>query len=196
MTRFLLIRHAAIDGLGVKIVGRTPGVGLNAMGRQQLAHLAQQLASPALDGVYSSPQGRAQESAEAIAEQAGLKPQIAPELDEIDFGDWTGRTYEELAQLPEWRAYNTLRSCRRIANGELLLEAQSRAVGFLAHLHQHGDGQTLALVSHGDIIRVALAHFLGIPLDFILRFDIGPASVSALDLSDHEPRVLWINKTE
>jgi probable phosphoglycerate mutase len=196
MTRFLLIRHAAIDGLGVKIVGRTPGVRLNPAGRQQLLHLARQLARYPLHAVYTSPQSRARETAEAIAEEAGLKPHIAPELDEIDFGDWAGQSYEKLAQLPEWRAYNRLRSIRRIANGELLLEVQSRVIGFLARLHEQGAGQDIALVSHGDIIRVALAHFLGIPLDFILRFEIDPASISALELNDHEPRILWMNRTK
>ena len=123
----------------------------------------------------------------------GLPMQIAPELDEIDFGDWTGKSYEELARLPEWRAFNLLHSSTRIPNGELLLEAQSRVVGFMGQLSERYPDQTIALVSHGDVIRVALAHQLGIPIDFIMRFEIAPASVSAVEIYAEGPRVMWVN---
>jgi broad specificity phosphatase PhoE len=196
VTRFLFVRHAAIDGLGVKIAGRVPGVSLNAAGRQQTARLARQLTSQPIHAIYTSPQLRTRETAAAIGDQLGLEPRIAAELDEIDFGAWSGKSYAELASVPEWRSYNALRSARRIPDGELLLEAQTRVIGLLARLAQHGASQNLVLVSHGDIIRAALAHYLGIPLDFILRFEVAPASVSALELGDQEPRILWVNRTE
>jgi broad specificity phosphatase PhoE len=193
MTRFFLIRHAAIDGLGDRIAGRMPGVGLNAAGREQAARLARRLTDEAIHAIYSSPQLRASETAQTVATVLGLKIQIAEELDEIDFGAWTGKTYEELRALPEWRNFNILRSSVRIAKGELLLEVQARIVGLMARLGGDHPGHTVALVSHGDPIRLALAHQLGTPIDFIPRFEIGPASVSAVELHSHGPRVLWIN---
>jgi broad specificity phosphatase PhoE len=193
MTRFYLIRHGAIDGLGQRIAGRLPGIALNASGRDQAARLARRLARESVYAIYTSPQRRTVETSEAMARVLGLKIQIAEELDEIDFGDWTGKTYEELGALAEWRDFNLLHSSTRIPNGELLLEAQSRVVGFLGMLSERHPDKTIALVSHGDVIRVALAHQLGIPIDFIMRFDIGPASISAVELHTHGPRVLWIN---
>lgn len=194
MTRFFLIRHAAIDGLGDRVAGRTPGVALNAAGREQAARLARRLAGEAIDAIYSSPQLRASETAQTVATVLGLKIQTAEALDEIDFGDWTGKTYEELRALAEWRDFNMLRSSVRIAEGELLLEVQTRIIGLMARLcADHPDG-TVALVSHGDPIRLALAHQLGTPIDFILRLEIGPASISAVELHSHGPRVLWINR--
>ena len=195
MSRFLFIRHAAIDGLGRKIAGRMPGVSLNAVGRRQVERLASRLVHRGVHDIYTSPQMRAQETARAIADHLGLVPKIAPELDEIDFGEWTGKSYDELERLPEWRSFNALRSAKRIPDGELLLEAQARVIGLMARLHQDGPQRNVALVSHGDVIRGALAHYLGAPLDFLLRFEISPASVSAVELCADEPRILWINKT-
>jgi probable phosphoglycerate mutase len=193
MTRFYFIRHAAIDGLGQRIAGRMPGVGLNADGREQALRLARRLARESIDAVYASPQQRAMQTAEALARELKLDLQIAGELDEIDFGDWTGKSYEELEALPEWRAFNILHSSTRPPNGELLLEAQARVVRFMEKQRNKNAAKRIALVSHGDVIRVALAHHLGIPIDFLLRFEIGPASVSAVELHDHGPRVLSIN---
>jgi probable phosphoglycerate mutase len=193
MTRFYLIRHAAIDGLGQRIAGRMLGVSLNAHGREQALRLALRLARQPIDAIYTSPQRRAIETAEAAARELGLKFAVADELDEIDFGDWTGKSYEELSAFPEWRAFNALHSSMRIPNGELLLEAQTRVVGLIERLCERHPEKTVALFSHGDVVRVALAHQLGIPIDFIMRFEIGPASISAMESHTHGPRVLWIN---
>ena len=193
MTRFYLIRHAAIDGLGQRIAGRMPGVALNARGREQALRLARRLAREPIDAIHTSPQRRAIETAEALAQQLRLELHIAGEIDEIDFGDWTGKTYEELGSLAKWRAFNALHSSTRLPNGELLLEAQARVIGFMERLCQQNAEKKFALVSHGDVIRVALAHQLGIPIDFITRFEIGPASISAVELHTDGPRVLCIN---
>ena len=194
MTRFYFIRHAAIDGLGQRIAGRMPGIALNTSGRDQAARLARRLARESIHAIYTSPQPRTVETSEAMARALDLKVQLAEELDEIDFGDWTGKTYQELDLLPEWRDFNLLHSSTRIPNGELLLEAQSRVIGFLGILSERHPEKTIALVSHGDVIRAALAHQLGIPLDFIMRLQIEPASISAVELHTHGPRVLWINR--
>lgn len=193
MTRFVFIRHAAIDGLGRRIAGREPGRRLNAEGRAQVEQLSAILARRAVDALYTSPQPRAVETAEGIGSSLGLAAQIAPELDEVDFGDWTGRSYADLDLLPQWRTFNILHSSARIPNGELLIEVQARAIGLLAKLQERYPGKTIALVSHGDVIRVALAHQLGIPIDFIMRFDIAPASLSVVELREHGPRVLCLN---
>jgi len=193
MTRFLLIRHAAIDGLGRRIAGRLPGVALNAAGREQAARLARRCAGESIHAVYSSPQLRATETAETVAMVLGLKIHIAAGLDEVDFGDWTGKSYEELDPVPEWRAFNARHSAIRIPNGELLLETQARVVGLIERLCADHPGHTVALVSHADPIRLALAHQLGMPIDFLMRFEIGPASVSAVELHAATPRVLYLN---
>ncbi len=193
MTLFVFIRHAAIDGLGSRIAGREPGRMLNGEGRAQALRLAEALTRRAVAALYTSPQPRAVETAKTIGRALGLAARIAPALDEVDFGEWTGKSYAELDLAPRWRSFNELHSSTRIPGGELLLEVQTRAIALLDELQQRYRDQTVALVSHGDVIRVALAHQLGIPIDFIMRFEISPASISALELREHGPRVLCVN---
>jgi len=195
MTRLLFIRHGAIDGLGQRIAGRGGGESLNRAGRAQVARLAQWLSQQPLAAIYSSPQARTVETAQALAAGSGIAVELEPQLDELDFGDWGGKSYAELDRLPEWRAFNALRSYTRIPNGEGLLQVQCRAVACGARLASCHEGQTVALVSHGDVIRAALVHYIGAPLEFMLRLEISPASISTVSWETGAPRIVAINFT-
>jgi probable phosphoglycerate mutase len=146
--------------------------------------------------IYSSPQPRARETAEFLAELLGYSVKIAPQLDEIDYGEWTGRTFDELRSIARWRDFNSLRSCTRIAGGELMIEVQARVLGLMESLCRRHPAMTVALVSHADVIRGGLAHCLGMPLDLVLRLEISPASISVVAMEQDGPRVLCINNTE
>ena len=104
--------------------------------------------------------------------------EIAPELDEIDYGDWTGLSMEELSARPQWQAFNTIRSCTRVPGGELIAEVQARVMTLIARLHAQPATGAVLLVSHCDVLRAALAYYLSFPLDLMLRLKIDPASVS------------------
>ena len=195
MIRLLFIRHAAIDGLGQRIAGRGPGNPLNRQGRAQAEQLARHLTAQKIAAIYTSPQARTVETADALALRAGIAPLPAAELDELDFGAWTGRSYTELHELPEWHRFNKVRSFTRMPGGELLLEVQSRVIACADRLRRIHDGKTLALVSHGDVIRAALLFYLGAPLDAMLRLEISPASISTVLLDDDSARILEINRT-
>ena len=195
MTTFLLIRHALCDPVGKAIAGRAPGVHLNAEGRAQAARLAARLASLSISAIYSSPLERAMETAEPLAHQLGLSVVPAAGLNEVDFGDWTGRTLAELDQLPEWRLFNSSRGSTRIPNGETMDEVLTRATGILEDIRKRaaGAGQLVAAISHGDVLRSVLVHSLGASLDLIQRIEIAPASVSVLAFRGGAPRVLLLN---
>lgn len=180
-TVFLLIRHAAVDALGRKIVGRAPGVHLNSEGRSQARCLAGRLAGARITAIYSSPLERAQETAMPIAERVRSPVQTEEDLNEIDYGAWTAKTFEELNQLPEWHHYNANRSEASIPGGETVVQLRTRACAAIARLRQKHPGEIVALVTHADWIRTAAAALLGVCLDsFIRRFDISPASVGIL----------------
>ena len=120
----------------------------------------------------------------------------APELDEIDYGDWTGLSMEQLSARPHWQAFNSIRSCTRIPGGELISEVQARVAALIERLHaQHGAGSVL-LISHCDVIRAALAYYLSFPLDLMLRLEIDPASVSIVKLTAAGPSIECVNYTE
>ena len=193
MTRLIFIRHAATDAVGRRIAGRS-SVPLNDVGRSQAERLARRLTAETLDAVYTSPEERAVATARPLAVARGLQAIAARELDEIDYGDWTGRSFDELATLAEWRDFNAMRSVTRIPNGELIIEVQQRVVGFIDRVRR--DAESFALVSHAEPIRAALAYYLGVPIDLALRYDIDPASITVVELGGGGPKVRSINSTE
>ncbi len=192
-TIFYLIRHAEHGLQGRTLVGRDSGVGLSAEGERQTEALAEQLAEAPITALYSSPLGRAQQTAAPLAARLGLEVRGADELNELDFGAWTGRTLDELDPQEHWRRFNVFRSGTRIPDGELMLEAQTRIVGLMLRLAERHANRTVALVSHGDVIKAALCYFLGMPLDLCRRIEIGPASLSIVRLDSWEPQVLLVN---
>ncbi len=193
MTTLLLVRHALCDHLGSRLAGRLRGVVLNAQGRSQAAQLAERLASVRIDAVRTSPLERARETAEIIAARVRAPLEEHPGLTELDFGEWTGKSLDELAPLDAWRRFNTSRATAPVPGGERMADAQSRALRAMEETASpHPDGVVVA-VSHADIIRAVLAAYLGMSLDDILRFEIAPASVSVVVLGGGEARVVRVN---
>src|SRR4051812_36370539 len=132
----LLIRHAATAAPGVRLVPRLPGVRLNAEGRAQTAALRARLRDEPLDAIYTSPLERAVETARPLADARGIDVEAVEELNEFDFGDWTGRTFADLARLPEWHRFNTTRLSAPVPNGETAAELQLRIVAALDGLRR------------------------------------------------------------
>jgi probable phosphoglycerate mutase len=193
MTTFALIRHASHGLLGHTMVGRAPGVPLSPDGVREAERLAERLEDSGVGALYSSPLERARATAAPIAARLRLQVQIADELNEIDFGDWTNRTLTDLHDLEEWRRFNLFRSSSRIPNGEAMMDVQARMLRLIERLCSVHPDLTVALVSHGDVIKATLAHHLGVPLDLFQRIEISPASVSLVRIARYGPEVLLIN---
>ncbi|SFP83446.1 histidine phosphatase family protein [Sphingomonas rubra] len=193
---FLLIRHAAHIHLDRIFSGRMAGVPLSEAGEAQAARLGRALAGTAIDLVAHSPLDRTRETAEAIAAAQNGAPALVAvdDLIEIDLGEWTGRPLGSFDDEPAWTAWNARRGSARIPGGETMAEAQGRIVRALATLAAAHDGRTVAVVSHADMIRGAVAHVLGLPLDHLLRFDVDPASVSRLVWGDWGARMMSLNE--
>lgn len=181
------------DAVGHRLAGRMPGVSLNAAGRAQAARLAQRFMGRDIAAVYTSPLDRARETATPMANAVDRTPIAIDALNEIDFGDWTGCTFDELKHLPQWERFNAHRSTTRIPGGELMLEAQSRAVAAVEQLRANHPEQTVVAVSHSDMIKAVLAHYAGITLDNLMRIEIAPASVSTLSLNAWGDSVAGLN---
>jgi broad specificity phosphatase PhoE len=149
-----------------------------------------------IQAVYTSPLERAIETAEPIARSHSLEPQQVEALGEVRLGEWEGLNFSELDKRETWRRYNTFRSGVRIPGGELMLETQARMIQQIECLTARHPGETVAIVSHGDPLRAAIAYFLGIALDLVLRLEVSPASLSVLQVHEWGARVLCINDTE
>ena len=195
MTAVFLVRHAAHDNVGAFLAGRAPGIRLGEAGRAQAARLGQRMRRETFSAVHASPRERTQETAAAIAEACGIaKVSTEPGLDEIDFGVWSGQTFDALNADPEWRRWNAVRSLGRTPAGETMFDVQARVVQVIRSLHAKGDGSAVVLVSHADVIKAAVAFYLGLPLDAWSRFDIEPASLTTLVIDDWNARITGLNE--
>jgi broad specificity phosphatase PhoE len=189
-----LVRHAAHVELGNILSGRRRDVALSNDGLEQAQIVADLLGIEPISAVYSSPRERAWYTARDIAEPHDLKVQVADDLDEVDFGDWTGRSFAELEGDEAWQEWNEARGSARCPAGESMGEAVARAVSAIERIAAQQDENRVAAVTHCDIIRGVIAHYLGLPLDNILRFDVDPASVSRLEIGRWGARVQSINE--
>ncbi|HEY8381461.1 MAG TPA: histidine phosphatase family protein [Microvirga sp.] len=193
-TTFHLVRHAAHDRVGTVLCGRMPGVSLGNLGREQAARLAERFANENVASIQASPLERAQETAAPIAARLGCPVATCDGATEIEFGAWSGRTFEALNGDPLWSAWNGARAVSRPPGGETMLEAQARIVGALEQLRGAYRDRAVVLVSHSDVIKAALLYHLGLPIDAYPRFDIDPASVSTLVVGDWGAKVIRLNE--
>jgi len=182
MTVFHLVRHAEHGMQGRVLTGRMPGVPLSENGRDQALALAHFFATRPVTAIVSSPLERAQQTAAPIAAALGLAVTVDPALNEIDFGAWTGMTFEALHDMPEWHAWNQFRGTAATPGGETMLEALTRALALVTRLRLAYPDAEIVLVSHQDILKAMLAHSLGVPLDLMHRFELAPASRSILQV--------------
>lgn len=191
LTRFLLIRHATHDYLGRAVPGRQPGLHINSRGREEAEQLARSLAVVPIDAVYSGPLERVRETAEPLCRALDLALRVEDAFDEFDVGDWTDRSLADLEGDELWRRFNSFRSCTRPPGGELMIEVQARVVRKMCELR--GQHRCVAIVTHGDVVRAALAHFFGIHLGSYAQIEIDPATFSLVEWWDDFARVRMMN---
>ena len=201
MATVILVRHgrttANASGL---LAGRTPGVELDQVGRDQAAATGDRLAAVPLVGVVSSPLERCRQTAQFILDRQTGVPHTPIEegLTECDYGSWQGRTLEDLAKEKLWSVVQSQPSAVTFPGGESMAAMQARSVAAIrrhdaAFEAEHGPGAVWVAVSHGDIIKSILADALGMHLDMFQRINVGPASVSIVHYGPGRPTVLTSN---
>jgi probable phosphoglycerate mutase len=170
-----------------------PGIHLNAEGRRHAHALGATLRPLRLSAVYSSPRERARETAQAIAVASDLTSGVVDELDEIDFGEWTGLSFDELNRRDDWIAFNRDRGSGTIPGGEWMLDVQVRVCRAVSRLCDAHNDATFAVVSHGDVLRALVASVIDVPIDRLDSFRIDPASVSVLEPTAHGFELVELN---
>jgi broad specificity phosphatase PhoE len=186
-----LARHASHDEVGRVLSGRSD-IAINADGRAEAGRLADRLAGVPIAAIHSSPRRRARETAIIVAGRHDLPVNNADALDEIDFGAWMGRSFADLDCDPAWARWNDARGTAATPDGEDMSAATARAV---RHIEQVAGEKPVLCVSHCDIIRGVVAHYLGLDADRLLGFDVDPASLTELALyGDGSGRVVALNE--
>ncbi|MBM9466069.1 histidine phosphatase family protein [Nakamurella leprariae] len=215
MTTVLLLRHgrSTANTAGV-LAGRTPGVDLDDVGREQAARVVTRLASVPLHALVTSPLQRCRQTIAPLAEATGLPITVDERLAEVDYGSWSGRPLKDLVKEEMWRTVQQHPSAAVFPGGEGLAEVSSRAVravrqwaggpgtepDALPVTSSTADrdaeaGHTIVLCSHGDVIKAILADALGMHLDCFQRIVVGPASISVIRYTPLRPFVERINDT-
>ena len=193
MTTLWLVRHGVTSHTGHKLSGWMPDVHLTDEGRAQAEAAAELLSHIELDAVYSSPIDRTRQTAAVIAARQGLPVRTRRTIGEVEYGKWTNRSLKVLARQKLWGVVQRWPSAARFPDGETLREVQSRALAEVEKIREQHLRDSVCIVSHGDVIKLVLAHFLGVHIDLFQRIVITPGSVSGVTLHSEGPRVLSMN---
>ncbi len=209
MPTVLLVRHgrSTANTAGL-LAGRTPGVLLDEVGRDQVMALARRLAVVPLAAVVSSPVERCLDTAAAVRSVDGPRGRSArrpdlvvdERLSECDYGAWTGRALKDLVKEPGWTVVQQHPSAAQFPGGESLRQVQARAVDAVrehdARLRSEvGEHAVWVAVTHGDVIKALVADAVGSHLDTFQRIVADPASVTAVRYTPTRPFLLRLNDT-
>lgn len=196
MTQLLLIRHGENEFTRTgKLAGWTPGVHLNAAGQKQAVAIARRLSAAPLAAIYSSPLDRARETAAPLAEAKKLPVKICDGVGEVRYGQWTGKSLKVLARTKLWTVVQQHPAVMRFPEGETLRAVQARAIDALEDLRQQHPKALIAVFSHGDVIKLVVAHYLGLSLDLFQRIAVNTASITAVRFSAGQPVLVKLNDT-
>ena len=190
-----LIRHAEVEaGYHGRFGGRVD-MELSLRGHDQAAALATHLRERTFDAIYASPMKRVQQTLAPLLVNGAPKPTICPELREVDVGDWTGLTWDEVYVKFGVRAFEWLDQLERAAipNAECAETLRARLEPRLRQIIADHPGQQVAIFCHGGVIRMLLAILLDLSLSKMAAFEIEYASVTQVALLPHRPQVQLLN---
>ena len=183
MGLFYLVRHGeSAWNAENRLCGRSD-VPLSENGRRQAQSLAERLRPIPFEALYSSPLKRAFETARLISESIGLEPIPDERLVELDYGQWEGRTFAEVAESdPEaFRAWVADPAQFAPPGGESGLEAQRRIISFLDCLAAKRLRGNVLVAFHKTVCRLAICHALGVaPSEYRRRLVLRNAALSII----------------
>jgi probable phosphomutase (TIGR03848 family) len=196
MPLLLLIRHGENDYTKThKLAGRLPKVHLNEKGQKQAQALAEAFKDVPIKAVYSSPLERAMETATPIAEAIGVDIQKEKGLLETNVGDWQGKSLKRLYLKKHWKVVQHAPSRAQFPNGETFYECQNRIVRTIDNiLSKHKTKDIVACVFHADPIKLAIALYIGMPLDQFQRLGCDTGSVSVLAIGEMGASLMKLNQ--
>ncbi len=193
MPTLLLIRHGETDWNRSGRVMGNQSIPLNHAGEQQARACADMLAHTPIAGIFTSPVLRAAQTADILGQAHATQPQHLAGLSEIGVGDWLNRYWKDFAEDPAKQEWYTQPHRARPVGGETLREVQERAVAAVQQALEQAPEATYLIVSHGDVIRALLAHYLQLDLSVLRHARIDHAGVSGLELTNAATHLLFLN---
>lgn len=189
----MLVRHGLTDLTQTRLIGRLPGISLNAEGQRQAAVAADRMSLLPVAAIFASPIERTMETAEPLSRRLGLP--IIPEegLLEVDYGEWAGQEYKVLRKTDLWKQVQQQPAGARFPGGEAVREAQARIAATIEGILARHPREVVVAFTHADMIKLAVAYFTGLHLDLFQRTSVSAGSVTALHLGSGPPVLLKLN---
>jgi broad specificity phosphatase PhoE len=193
MLRILLTRHGETDWNRERRVLGWSNIPLNETGIRQARQLAGWLPAFKIARVYSSPLRRTFQTAEILCSGLGLEPVPEPHFTEANIGDWEGRLWKDLADDPTRLQYYDRPDTARPPGGETSAEVRARAVSGIEAIRKVEPDGTILIVTHADLVRCVLSHYLNIDFKTVRKFWIDHAALSSVSLDGGEATLHFLN---
>ncbi|HKG53278.1 MAG TPA: histidine phosphatase family protein [Anaerolineales bacterium] len=197
MPLLLLIRHGENDFVKTgKLPGQSAGIHLNERGQKQAQALGEALKEVPIKAIYSSPLERAMETAAPIATSRQVEIIQEAGLMDANVGKWQGKSLKVLRLTNAWKVVQHSPSRFQFPEGESFIDLQTRIADTLEKIvRKHNKPKDIvAVVFHADPIKLAVAHFLGLPLDHFQRLSCDTGSVSALYVGEMGANLIKLNQ--
>jgi len=194
-TRIIFVRHGEPERDSRGLCYGRLDVALSSRGIADSEALAAKLARVPLAAVYTSPRRRARATAEELCAGRSRAPTPDERLCELDFGTFEGRAYREIErEEPElFRRWMTRPTAVKFPGGESYGDLRARVAEVVVELRRTHEGETIAVVAHGGVIRAALADVLSLPDERSFSFDVGYCRVGVVDWFDGDAVVRLLN---
>lgn len=197
MLELLLIRHGQTDwNVSRMMMGRKP-IPLNDVGMEQAKRLADFLKGSDLKAIITSPVKRAYQTAEAIANHyENITPLEHEALTEIDYGDWVGKSFDEVIESDReiWDAYHISPDTVKLPGGESMVDVKKRVADLLGDVRSKYKNGRVALVSHADVLKVAILELMDMDLSKLMKFSVDNCAVILIRFQDgFGPRFIAYN---
>jgi phosphoserine phosphatase len=199
MTKIVLTRHGHVEGIKPeRFRGREP-LELTARGRSEAAAVAKRIAAVWRPSrIYTSPMGRCVETGAAIAKACGIAAEVCGDLNDIDYGAWQFKTFEDAKKddpslFAAWFATPHL---VRFPNGESLQDLAGRAANALRFVLARHAADTIVLVGHDSVNRALLLQLLDLPLSAYWRIAQEPCCLNEIDSDGGRVCVRRLDETQ
>ena len=157
-TTFFFVRHGESEANLARIFSGRRDSPLTERGRAQAVTVADALDDVPFDRIVATPLSRSLDTALVIARRRKMPVDVVADLIEIDVGDKTGATFDEVAGLPDWKDDGFI----SWPKGESLEQVLDRSLSALRAIHHDTPGGTVLVIGHGGVTRILVSHFLGI----------------------------------
>jgi broad specificity phosphatase PhoE len=186
-----LVRHAEVEQKYQRVFGGRIDMGLSPRGELQAARLSEYLKIHSFDAVYASPMRRVQQTLRPMLQNGFPRPIIISEFREVDFGEWTGHTWDEVEEKFGVSAFTWLDQleCDGIPKAECADKLRARVAPALEAVLRNHPGGKVAIICHGGVIRMILSILLRLPFACMDMFEIEYASTTQVRFQMNKPQL-------